>query len=268
VRVGINAGFGGWIGEQDLNLIHSLKFRVVRQDIRTSVYLDILSLVDEFGPRPDLMPLFIVGSDTPVPTPDVISLRAVLTSRAAMQNAIPYALEVYNEPDLTAVSPETFASTIRMVVAACPTATVVTGGISSTSKPALSYLRRAMPGIPESCIIGVHTYRKGPPDKPLDGFSSRQAEFDELRSIVGVRKMWNTEIGWNDFKKRGGWCSKPLSPEEVASNLRREIVLCRENDMDVLVVFQLNDGRGAEEHFGIRTVDKILKASAHVAQGV
>lgn len=272
MRVGLNAGFGSWIGEKDLNLIKSLGFGIVRQDICSSDPEEVKSLVSEFVGFP-MMPIFIIGSDND-PASDVI-YRAHLTADACRKFGIAYAIEVCNEPDNHILSPRWsgdpvgWGSLVSSVVRELPLVTVISGGVMSTSKEALDYLSRAMAVIP-NCIIGVHTYRSGSPDAPMPGYKTRKSEFDALHSIAGDRKVWCTEIGWNDFTKVGGWipsiCGKPLSEDQVAANFKREIQLCSENGLEVLIAFQLNDGTGADEHFGIRKLDGTLKKSAYIAK--
>lgn len=268
MKVGICAGFGEPIGAPALDWLQSLNFTVVRQGIDTSEYLEILRLVSEFHSRP-ITPLFVVGGNGEV-SPDVIVRRAQLVEDAAISARIDsYAIEVINEPDLTSWSPTAFGTAISAVSSSCPLSTVVSGGISSTSKIALGYLSHAIPLIPSSVVIGVHTYRDTSPDTPLPGYSSRDQEFSSLRDISGSRRIWGTEVGWHDGRRSWWPCIRPLSGDEVARRLRREISLCASAGFEVVTIYQLNDGpKNPEERFGIRTISDVPKPSSQVALGV
>lgn len=278
IRIGVNAGFGNPIGVEPLAQLHSaLKFSVIRQDILSDDPFDIEHrLVAEFLPysRPtqSLLPLWIVGSDYTRAhlSLDEIIHRAQTVDTICHRLQLPCAIEPMNEPDATSMSAHTFGNLVAGVAAVCPHSTIVSGGITSTSKRALAYLSEAATFIPLTAVIGFHSYRSGPPDSTLPGFSSRHEEFRELKSIAAGRRIWNTEVGWSDHEKHGGFipslCGRRLSQEEVADNLRREIEWNSVYGAEVLIVFQHRDGRGAQEHFGIFDIEGKPKRSAFVAQ--
>ena len=265
----LNAGFGLPLGRFELNWIRALGFTGVRQsqEIPKAPEADVDALVAEFAGR-NLELLFNINTTSGSVT-EVVA-RAVAVADACEKYRIPCNVEPINEPDAHAIywdRPTFFADTIHAVYEAIASrgARVVSGGITSTSKQGLAYLRAAMPELPLDCTVGVHTYRSTAPDKPLPGFSSRQEEFDELRALVGPRSIWGTEVGWTDGPRSRWPCVKPLSESEVARRLRTEFKLYVENGFERCLLFQLNDGRGREEHFGIKTINGRVKESAHVA---
>ena len=270
MRIFLQAGFGIPIGAETLDLIQALGFAGIRQGIDglPSVVDQVLG---EFRGRP-LGALLTVGVDGVDPA--TVVHRAAYAAREAQRLRLPdFAIEVGNEPDASQSYrglPLAWGHLVRQVAEALPGVHVVSGGITSTSVQGLNYLRSALAEIPSSVTIGIHTYRSGPPDKPLPGYLTRGEEFTVLRGMVGARRVWCTEVGWSDFEKHGGlipaWCGRRLSPSEVAANLRREFELCAAAGCEVGVVFQLNDGLGRDEHFGIRWIDGNLKPSALVAQ--
>lgn len=271
MKLFLNAGFGNPIGDEDLSLIENLGFSGIRQDIPEGAGEGFITiLVREFVGR-GLTPLFLISSKTG-DTAEIVrraqSLLAVCEQNHAVCN-----IEVVNEPDINfpySTSAQLWATTIKAVWNVVhPWGRVITGGISATSKNGLNYLRSVIGEIPASCTIGVHTYRSTSPDKPLEGFSTRHQEFDELKAIVGTRPIWGTEVGWSDGPRGKWWelCVKPLSQDEVFRRLRREFELCSLEGFQVATLFQLNDGKGRDEHFGIRDIGGKLKAAAGVAAG-
>ena len=270
------AGFGNPIGSPTLDQLEDeLRWQGIRQDVPTPS--DAPILVSEFVGR-TLHPIFLVGSfgpRDPIPSLEAVVATAQEVDDRCYQLGISCAVEVLNETDITTMSPQQFASYVTAVRSYLrPQTRVISGGITSTSKNALAYLRAAMPYLPETVTVGVHTYRSGPPTKPLPGFSSRQEEFDELHSIVGPRYIWNTEIGWSTAPRKSGCFGlhkTQLTDAQVHDDLLAEYHLCAENEIEVMTVYQWADGpdpNNSYHRFGIIRTDGTLKPSAYLPQEV
>lgn len=269
MRIYLQAGFGAPLGAEALDLIASLGFAGIRQDVSASLPSPLDAVVGEFRGRP-LAPLFVVGAGA-APASEVVHRARYVAHAASRLGLRAYSIEVGNEPDATssqyAGRPAAWGHLVRQVAEALPNVHVVSGGITSTSVQALDYLRAALAEIPDSVTVGVHTYRDSHPDKPLPGFGSRLEEFATLRAVVGSsRPVWGTEVGWHDGRRSWWPCVKPLSGAEVATRLTREFGLCAAARFEVATLYQLNDGTGRDEHFGIRRLDGSLKPSAYVAR--
>ncbi len=256
------AGFGEPIGGETLDLISNPEFGFsgVRQGIGgPEGHPPIEPLVAEFAGRP-LRILFVLNDRQAIEdTPRVID--------AAVKYNVSLKLEPLNEPDIKPDwTPEEFGEAVWYVDNLFPGGTV-SGGISSTHRRGLDFLKRAISLIPEHCSIGVHTYRDSYPTKPHKGFASRDAEWAELRAIIGNREVWNTEVGWHTAKRSFWPCVKPLTDDEVARRLREEARICEDAGCKVITLYQLNDGGNDPlGRFGIRKGDGSLKPSAFVVQ--
>jgi hypothetical protein len=117
--------------------------------------------------------------------------------------------------------------------------------------------------------IGYHQYRDKP-SQPHDGFATRAAEIAALREIAQGRQIAMTETGYSDgLPKRSAWpCSwfaKGRTEDQVAEYLRAEIEFAGQVGAECCVTYQLNDGAGPNEHFGIRRRDGSLKPAAYAA---
>lgn len=146
----------------------------------------------------------------------------------------------------------------------------VFGWGSSLSRPSLEYLRQAQPQtMPPDAILALHDYRTTKrPSEPLWG-RSREEEFNALRAIAGPgRRLWCTEVGWHTAPYKKTLClEKRWTETQVAQNLGEEARILDAEAVEVMVVYQMNDGpdRDSPEHnFGIRTTQFRWKLSAHL----
>jgi len=266
----LNAGFGEFLSSDDLALIRELGYAGIRQDIRLGYSYDfVAALVTNALPESDSRAIFVVEAAGA----QDLAQRVGLATRS-LTAGIRCILEVGNEEDADSYwryHPEEFgqlvSDTALMVERTDPTLTVISGGITSTSKDALSWLRAAAHYIPATCGIGFHTYRTGSPDTPLPGFVSRGDEFDLLRDSVGGRSLYNTEFGWSTKPKSKPfplcWFKDSLSNETAAAYLSSEIGINRANGVESICVYQLNDPPTGPE-FGIRYLDGTLKPQSQV----
>ena len=267
MRAYLNAGFGKPIGAKDLALMKLLGYAGPRNgEINSMAELVPVSaeLLDA-----DCSAILILGPS--------IWQSPVLT-RAAILGCSNLGLDAYyelgNELDKT-VDPVVYASAFcaaeDAVRAAVPQAKLVTAGITSTTTSGLLWLHRVLGTglISNQAIIGYHTYRSGDPDTANPGFASRYGEFNQLHDIVGTRQIAHTEAGWSDAKPNRNawpctWFRKGLTEAQVADYLMREIAYNAQAGAETFCTYQLNDGLGQDEHFGIRRVDGTLKPSAGV----
>lgn len=276
----LNAGFGEPLGVQFLKTLPRRGFVGIRQDIPNSAVAE--PLLREIADA-HLHPVLLIGGGKMNSSPSTIAMLAeyvaLIAQRLGLTGRKP-ALEIGNEPDIApgyADHPEQFAEAVCLaherVQAVSDRFLVVTGGISTTGRANLDYLKRAIEyGLPEDVVIGYHTYRTTrQPQEPLKGFLSRDAEFAELKRIAGGREIWNTEIGWHTAQStiRFGpmkMCKRKIqfSDEQVADFAEREVHLNAAYGSLGLVWFQLNDGPtdNYEDRFGIRRLDGTWKPVA------
>jgi hypothetical protein len=259
MKVYLNAGFGEPLVVEDRTLIKSLGFAGIRTDILNNGHADTIAAgLKESG----LEAIFM--------TPDVadVPLAVDAIRKQGFQSRV--VVEVGNEPDFTAISAADLAAQIAAYVALYPDIQFVSGGVSHRGQ---NYLRQMIEaGLPESVIVGYHTYRNTPPETPLPGYPSRQAEFAELKAIAGGRRIWCTECGWHTARFGGIrigpiWIgAQRFSDAQVADFVERELALHQAADEDVFVLYQLNDGPTdvAPNRYGIRRTDGTLKPVASV----
>lgn len=269
MRYYLNAGFGEPIGASDLALIKSLGFHGVRQDV---LHWTQGSLVDEIA-QANLAAILVLG-------PEVWSAPAERIKDLAehvFRMTLDVAFEVGNELD-GRVSPREYGQTFAKVEAGirslAPDATVITAGIRDCGHGPLGWLRDVISTglISEQACIGYHTYRATPPGVPREGYRKREDEFDALRLVARGRPLWHTEIGWSTAPRKAGGCAGlfgkrwSYNDEQVAEFLDYELRVNRDQGAESFTVFQLSDGPKNENEgrFGIRTLDGVLKHSAHV----
>lgn len=185
-------------------------------------------------------------------------------------------IEVGNEWDLTH-SPEDARDAWWRVAAAAaaarmPPGVVVTGGISSLSSTALSWLEAALPKPPwwDGLVCGFHAYNG---NRALDR-EVRASELRNLRGVIGLRRAWNTETGWHqasvpkDFPLC--WWRRPgLSERQVTDYLVADLVEQERAGVENYVVYQIDDGPRDTpmDRYGIRASDGRWKLQAHVPAG-
>jgi hypothetical protein len=149
---------------------------------------------------------------------------------------------------------------------------VVSGGIANLSRANLTYLERMLnQGLPADVIIGFHRYPKGlKPQNPQDGFSSRDAEWQELSRLANGRAVACTEMGHHTApRKYKLWgfipMTKRVSDDEVAEHVVFDLDYFRSRGCLLTAVYQLNDGPSDDIHhdrYGIRRQDGTWKPVA------
>jgi hypothetical protein len=274
--LGINAGFGEPIASEFANLMLR-GFSVVRQDLRA--HFDdatLQSLVNEFAGA-GVTPLFLLAGghiDSPegdrVEPHEIAMLGQRVVAFAADAGISDYWLEVGNEPDLAHVDyktrPQDFAvaveQTFDAVRAAGFTGPVVSGGIANLSRANLTYLERMLnQGLPADVVIGFHRYPRGlTPANPQEGFSSRDAEWQELQRLANGRGVACTEVGHHTApRKYLFWGFIPLkkrvSDADVAQHVVFDLNYFKARGCLLTAVYQLNDGPNNDLHldrYGIR----------------
>lgn len=288
MRVLLNAGFGHPLGRETLALILSLGFDGVRQDVpffRTEA--EIENLLSEFIGS-GLSPILLVGGGDmsrdgrPAGHDEVAGyawrVATVARRLGLFDGDAPAAIELGNEPDIAPGwegRPDWFALLLHTgyvaVKTAAPSAIVISGGVSATSREALRYLDQALSlgDVPQGVAIGYHAYRTTrPPHEPLDGFGSREAEIDELGRVARGRALWCTEAGWHTARScvRSGFlgiCRQYVrySDAQVLEFTRVEMALQAALGAEGFVLYQLNDGIAdiPEHRFGIRYRNGDLK---------
>lgn len=288
MRIYVNAGFGELLGVDFLRELPRRGFVGIRQDMTDA---DQARVLCEEIVAAGIEAILLVaggrmGSNGRGTSPSEIAALAQRVATIGVELGLfasehPSAIEIGNEPDgafTYADRPELFAEAVRMsrdaVREVAPNVPVIVGGIKATSPEGLGYLARAAAaGLPEDCIVGYHTYRTTQePEKPMRGFASREAEFQRLREIAGIRPIWCTETGWHtapSIVPDGLWGllkrRVQYSDTQVADFAEREIRINAANGALGFVWFQLNDGsdpKAYEHRFGLRHADGSWKPVA------
>jgi len=270
----LNCGFGEPLSAVDLELVRSLGFSGIRQNVPTAGRAaELVDNVLDAG----LSAIFIV------PVEDEGACQAVahaVAERAVGRGLAHQAvLEVGNEEDLRAKrwakDPTGWAALVRDVASIAwghggSALRVVSGGVSSVSRTALGWLARSrVREIPVA--IGYHQYRSTPPGEPLDGYDSRGAEFEALRAAAAGRDLWCTESGWHTAPRSSGWGpfkrTWAYTDEQVLDFMTAEAVMNARAGALCFVQYQLADGPTASDQdcFGIRTFHGAMKRSSLVA---
>lgn len=268
----INAGFGELLSDGDLMLIRSLGFDGIRQNVPSPEHVGLVDNILESG----LHAIFIV----PVETPDICqtTAHAVAERAAELGRSSQAVLEVGNEEDLGgkrwAKDPHGWAALVSDVCTIAAShrfmGPVVSGGVSSVSHTALRWLKDSR--VSELPVgVGYHQYRSTPPNKPLDGYHSRDEEYRALADAAGGSETWCTESGWTTTPHSKGWGpfrqTWAYSDVEVLGFLRAEIALATSYGAQSFTVYQLNDGpdpNNGQDRFGIRRMDGTLKPQSRV----
>jgi len=281
----LNAGFGEPLSGEDLDLIRSLGYQGIRQDVPSAAgaapsVASAAALVDNVLDA-GLMGIFVIPCDLA----DICHEIAHAVARRAVerQQGALVVIEVGNEEDLSgkrwARDPVGWAALVGdvSVIAASHSnispggaVQVVSGGVSSVSRHAMGWLERShVRDLPIG--VGYHQYRSTPPAEPLDGYGSRGDEFRVLRDAAGDRETWMTESGWHTAPRVSGcWPWKKTwayTDAEVARYLSEEMARNDEVGARCFVTYQLADGpdrTNDQNRFGIRRFDGSLKPSARV----
>ena len=288
--LGLNAGFGEPVAHE-FSTLTPLGFRVVRQDLRAHFDDDSLrSLVREFVGAP-VTPLFLLAGGH-IEAPDggrvepheIAALGVRVVSMAGEEGLSEYLLEVGNEPDIAHVDyrtrPADFAVAVQQTRDAVRTAgftgIVVSGGISNLSRPCLTYLERMLvAGLPADVAVGFHRYPKGlTPENPQEGFTSRDAEWQELQRLADGRAVACTEVGHHTAPRRHlllGFIPvrRRVSDADVAQHVVYDLNFFQARGCLLTAVYQLNDGPSNDSHldrYGIRRQDGTLKPVASAIQ--
>ncbi len=256
----LNAGFGEPLPQADFEQIKRLGFAGIRTDILDHGLADACAAEIK---KAGVESILLVKSHQ-------IDLAVAAIRVHQLTGAV---IEVENEPDATAVTPEQLATRINAAAALNPDIDFVSGGVMFWNATGRDYLRRMIEaGLSARVIIGFHAYRTTPATTPLPGFNSRAAEFLELKRLAPGRRYWHTEVGWHTGRRCtlqvGPWCfrSEQLSDAQVASYWTDELRINQENGVEVVVCYQLNDGLTSApgDRFGIRRLDGTEKPVAAV----
>lgn len=294
MRVGINAGFGDPI-QHELVGLQRLGIAVVRQDLwGHPTDPPIESLIAEFANQ-SIVPLFVLAGDrmqadrrqraddSARVEPDVLAGRAKRLVTAATATGLQsYMIEIGNEPDIAITNysahPEEYAEAVLQTHLAVRaqgfTGAVMTAGISNLNRRGLEYLRRTLQTgrIPADVWVAFHRYPVSAhgPEQAQEGFNSREAEWQALKSLTGDRPVACTEFGYHtapdSFLKV---LHRQRTDEEAADGLLWDLGFFGQHDVQLAAIYQLNDGPDPNLHldrYGIRRQDGTLKPQASVIQ--
>jgi hypothetical protein len=234
-----------------LNTIKSLRFDGLRRDVESPNEVDpILQQSIDFN----FETILLLNT-----TPEITDLWVPFLLAKIETYPLPVKVEIGNEWDLN-TSPS-LAREAWIGARAYLGNNFITGGISSLSNTALSWLKEAL-GEEIFPNIGFHPYRT---TKPAG--EDIIPYLDRLKALSPSSKFWNTECGWHTCKsKLSCFRSVQFDDFQVEEFLRKDIGLHSQEGIESYTVYQLNDGPSSnyEDHFGIRRLDGSLKPSAYV----
>ena len=268
------AGFGSSIGSYTFDLIRQIGFGGVRQDVPT--FGDAAVLIPEFG-KSKLTPTFLVGGGPAgerQQDPEEIIDVCREVARCMQTRLVFGSIEMGNELDTSQTykdDPDKAGRLWQDAAAAIlqenPNGVgIITGGISNTSKDAISWLSRAIkaaPALPSDAAVGFHSYRANP-QEAKSGYSDRHFELRDLRAAAGgSRTLVCTEVGYHTASGRGcfGRKTKGLTDQQVYEYALAEIAFLNGEYGISLAWYQLNDGPNdvAADRYGVRYSDGTLK---------
>lgn len=253
---GIQSGFGDPLGADTLRSIKEEGFTIVRLDCQESSDVWTAALAQEVI-NEGLQPL--------------VTVRRPEALRALPEGAL---AEFGNEPDLKAhFGWPTFESywtpcqeAIRIALEL--NLRLYIGVVSNLNDRGFDFLKKIpWKDIDPRICVSIHRYpEKGKgPTAPHDRFTSRDAEVQKLRSIVGNRPLACTEVGYHRGRDSG------YSDEQVAEHLVWERQFFSTHGFDMVVVYQINDGpvgdTSALGNYGLRRHDGTWRPAARAFTG-
>lgn len=163
-----------------------------------------------------------------------------------------------NEPD-----GDIFPSTYRTQLEAACEVAGATGvelwapAISNLDRNSLFWMERVRAGAWPEGLVGItaHRYGNGTFDWAHDGFASRDEEVAALVKLCDGRPYMITEFGYPTDPaggQRGRVVQRGLSEAEVAANIAQEWAFWQAQGCQVPFLYQINDGPGSDEKYGIR----------------
>lgn len=184
-------------------------------------------------------------------------------------------VEVQNEPDIgtdnngVPMAPSAYAAMVFEVKAwanarraAGQAIRVWAGAVSNLHARGFSFLRAAIPLLPDGVGISAHWYAPAGTDmRAGHDHLSRQQEVDTLKALAGDRPWAITESGWHTAQQsKGWWIFKRRwrwTDAQVAACVAVETEFWRAQGASLFVLYQLNDGLNDTplERYGVRRVD-------------
>lgn len=252
---GLQAGFGTLLGLKTLEDLKSRGVQMVRLDcMGLGPYATNLLARD--ASNAGLQPLVIVSS----------SLQ--LGQLPPGTN-----IELLNEPDLNGPSPATYEAKVWEFAGEAQRLGLHlwAGAVSNLNGRGFAFLEKAhVQNWPKSVNVSVHRYPNGEnPTVPHGGFSSRTAEVEWLKEIIGPRRWGVSEFGYTTGN-RANWWQKLFGIKRQWTDLQVHAFTVWEFDFwkrtgaAGAVLYQLNDGPTTEpiNRMGIRRTDGSWKPVA------
>lgn len=243
---GCQTHFGGNVGEDVLIELKVKGCQACRIDAQSVGVREMLTMVEE---------VLAVGL-IPYVTVDENEQIEALPSYAMC--------EWRNEPDIATneyVPPAQYRDELReaaLVAGRNPVGEIGGLVVSNLNKRGVDYIKAVGP-LPSNVFGVTHRYGDGTYDRPhylnwygwlgIGPFQSREAELRWFKSQVGPRYVISE---W-------GYPSREMGEEAQAARSRREWDLHEREGVWMSFIYQLNDGFGAEESFGLRRTDASWK---------
>jgi len=270
MKIGIQGGIGDAI--PTLAVCEELRIDAVRCDVTDAT--NYPSLVARFL-ESTIQPLFMIR--------DVSKAAALMD--AALPTPLQWGLEVFNEPNINAISVDTYVAGVNQVFSDARSrgfqGRVYAGAIANLNVEGIDYLRRAEPRLSPGIAIAIHRYQPGT-QTDLFGksrravawtpFASREAELETVRQIIGDRHLAVTEFGYHTATEEIGWFKVRLTDDQARDNLVADFQFYEANGPELVIVYQWNDGpivSGTNEpidqfmhRFGITKEDGTVKPQA------
>jgi len=254
---GLQVGFGELIGPDLLRALAALGFTLIRCDMQPVLeprhFRILLDEVLAAGLNP--MPIIRPEQSTWLPSTPALDI------------------EVLNEPDLTGWAWRDYAANVNAVCTAVDGRhRVWAGSLSNLTPSRLGWLQRVIGSIPVSVGITVHRYPKNGADDaaPQEGFKSRDAEIEWLKTIIEGRRWGCSEFGYHTGPQRRGhlwWTERwHWTDAQVAAFTQRDLRRWEAWGAEFAVYYQVNDGSGGGpiDRYGVRRLDGTWKPVAKV----
>lgn len=244
--------FDAPVGRDILREVYARNFRMVRIDAQNCSVDTMLEMVAE-AVLENLIPYVTVASNGQI-------------------EALPNGAwcEWRNEPDLAisghdVIHPTTYAQELLMaaeVAKRSPVGQIGAPVVSNLNQRGTTYILKVIEGcggaLPPNVFGVTHRYGDGTYHRPhylnwygwlgIGPFQSREAELRWFKKTIGLGRPWGVSE-WGYPSADG------ISEQEQASRSAKEWELYAREGAAFASIYQLNDGTGASEHFGLRRVD-------------
>ncbi len=264
-------------------LAQELTFDGIRLDVRTEDKLDISDLLISCQ-AVGLKVILLIPNDIEYENREILLSEISSLTEIIYNTSVPLdnvAIELINEPEIFGDYWKNKPEQLGHIVNECIdiirqklyTVTVLLPAIANLGSNNIKYLKGMFStlDLTKAFTVSVHRYPANLHhwDSVHRPFGTRDQEVEALKSVIGSRKFWMTEVGCTqNYKKKKFLCPKTIniSEEEQTDYCRKETVYWKNKFVPAMVWYQINDGPDNEEKedgFGIRKFDNTPKDIWH-----